>query len=140
MVKPFFLGFYLELDRYIGNTHHRVRLQDNPQTMTIGDQFMPMFHNEVTPRIRRHGMFTFNNQLVQFSCKFATLKDFKIFHEFNYFVSLRPISFGSICASLRVAEASIALLKYLRIFRSKSTASFGKRVELVISINSYFDS
>src|SRR6218665_3332275 len=48
------------------------------------------------------------------------------------------LSFGRIYASLRVTEACIALLKYARIFRSKSEASFGKQAELVISINSYY--
>src|SRR6218665_3067620 len=44
----------LELDRYIGNTHHRGRLWDNRnhrnhrQMMTIGDQSVPMFHDDVT--------------------------------------------------------------------------------------------
>src|SRR6218665_18871 len=43
-----------ELDRYIGNTHHRCRLWDNRyhrnnrQLMTIGDQSVPMFHNDIT--------------------------------------------------------------------------------------------
>src|SRR6218665_1818702 len=47
----------LELDRYIGNTHHRGRLWDNRnhrnnrQSMTIGDQSVPMFHDDVTLRI-----------------------------------------------------------------------------------------
>src|SRR6218665_3581672 len=44
----------VELDRYIGNTHHRGRLWDNwnhRQMMTIGDQSMPMFHDDVTHRI-----------------------------------------------------------------------------------------
>src|SRR6218665_2015428 len=41
----------LELDRYIGNTHHRGRLWDNRnhrQTMTIGDQSATTFHDDVT--------------------------------------------------------------------------------------------
>src|SRR6218665_720128 len=44
----------IELDRYIGNTHHRGRLWDNrnhrnhQQMMTIGDQSVPMFHDDVT--------------------------------------------------------------------------------------------
>jgi len=41
----------LELDRYIGNTHHRGRLWDNQnhrQMMTIGDQSVLMFHDDVT--------------------------------------------------------------------------------------------
>ena len=41
----------LELDRYIGNTHHRDRLWDNRnhrQMMTIGDQSVPIFHDDVT--------------------------------------------------------------------------------------------
>jgi len=41
----------LELDRYIGNIHHRGRLWDNRnhrQMMTIGDQSVPMFHDDVT--------------------------------------------------------------------------------------------
>src|SRR6218665_1420545 len=44
----------LELDRYIGTTHHRGRLWDNRnhrnhgQMMTIGDQSVPMFHDDVT--------------------------------------------------------------------------------------------
>ena len=41
----------IELDRYIGNTHHRGRLWDNRnhrQMMTIGDQSVPMFHDDVT--------------------------------------------------------------------------------------------
>ena len=44
----------VELDRYIGNTHHRGRLWDNRnhrkhrQMMTIGDQSVPMFHDDVT--------------------------------------------------------------------------------------------
>jgi len=44
----------LELDRYIGNTHHQGRLWDNRnhgnhrQMMTIGDQSVPMFHDDVT--------------------------------------------------------------------------------------------
>ena len=47
----------------------------------------------------------------------ATLKDFKIVHEFNYFVSLSAmISFGRICVSLRAAEVRIAPLKHPRIF------------------------
>src|SRR6218665_3943351 len=46
----------LELDRCIGNTHHRGRLWDNRnhrnnrQSMTIGDRSVPMFH-DVTHRI-----------------------------------------------------------------------------------------
>src|SRR6218665_3656558 len=48
------LAYILELDRYIGNTHHRGRLWDNRnhrnhwQMMTIGDQSVPMFHDDVT--------------------------------------------------------------------------------------------
>ena len=45
----------LELDRYIGNTHHRGRLWDNwnhRQMMTISDQSVPMFHDDVTHWIR----------------------------------------------------------------------------------------
>src|SRR6218665_286241 len=48
-----------ELDQYIGNTHHRCRLWDNRyhrnnrQLMTIGDQSVPMFHNDVTHRIHQ---------------------------------------------------------------------------------------
>ena len=41
----------VELDRYIGNTHHRGLLWDNRnhrQMMTISDQFVPMFHDDVT--------------------------------------------------------------------------------------------
>src|SRR6218665_219376 len=44
----------LKLDRYIGNTRHRGRLWDNRkhrnhrQMTTIGDQSVPMFHNDVT--------------------------------------------------------------------------------------------
>src|SRR6218665_1131039 len=41
----------VELDRYIGNTHHRGRLWDNRnhwQMMTIGDQSVPMFQDDVT--------------------------------------------------------------------------------------------
>jgi len=41
----------LELDRYIGNTHHRGRLWDNRnhrQMMTISDQSVPMFHDDIT--------------------------------------------------------------------------------------------
>src|SRR6218665_3392547 len=44
----------LELDPYIGNTHHRGRLWDNRnhrQIMTIGDQSVPMFHDDVTQSI-----------------------------------------------------------------------------------------
>src|SRR6218665_2459585 len=40
----------LELDRYIGNTHHQGRLSDNrnhQQMMTIGDQSVPMFHDDL---------------------------------------------------------------------------------------------
>src|SRR6218665_2537149 len=39
----------VELDRYIGNTHHRGRLWDNRnhrQMMTIGDQSVPMLLTE----------------------------------------------------------------------------------------------
>src|SRR6218665_701516 len=42
---------YVELDRCIGNTHHRGRLWDNRnnrQSMTIGDQSVLMFHDDVT--------------------------------------------------------------------------------------------
>jgi len=47
----------------------------------------------------------------------ATLKDFEIFDECNYFVYLSAmISFGHICASMMAAEARIALLEYPRIF------------------------
>src|SRR6218665_1363315 len=49
---PFFV---VELDRYIGNTHHRGRLWDNRnhrKMMTIGGQSVPMFHDDVTHRIR----------------------------------------------------------------------------------------
>src|SRR6218665_3270794 len=45
---------FLELDRYIGNTHHRGRLWDHRnhrQMMTIGNQSVPMFHGDVTHRI-----------------------------------------------------------------------------------------
>ena len=48
----------LELDRYIGNTHHRGRLWDNRnhrQTMTIGDESVPMFHDDVTHWINQAG-------------------------------------------------------------------------------------
>src|SRR6218665_128737 len=51
------LYLLLELDRYIGNTHHRGRLwnnrnhRNNRQSMTIGDQSVPMFHDDVTHRI-----------------------------------------------------------------------------------------
>jgi len=41
----------LELDRYIGNTHYRGRLWDSRnhlQMMTISDQSVPMFHDDVT--------------------------------------------------------------------------------------------
>ena len=44
----------VELDRYIGNTYHRGRSWDNRnhrnhrQMMTIGDQSVPMFHDDVT--------------------------------------------------------------------------------------------
>src|SRR6218665_4015023 len=44
--------FMVELDRYIANPHHRGRLWDNRyhrQMMTIGDQCVPMFHDDVTP-------------------------------------------------------------------------------------------
>jgi len=37
----------VELDRYIGNTHHRGRLWDHRQMMTIGDQSVPMFHDDL---------------------------------------------------------------------------------------------
>jgi len=46
----------LELDRYNGSTHNRGRLWDNQnnwQSMTIGDQFMPMFQDEDTHRLHR---------------------------------------------------------------------------------------
>src|SRR6218665_1308763 len=49
-----FKNFKLELDRYIGNTHHRGRLWDNRnhrQMMTIGNQAVPMFHDDVTHSI-----------------------------------------------------------------------------------------
>src|SRR6218665_3549463 len=52
-----FLIHVLELDRYIGNTHHRGRLWDNRnhrshrQMMTIGDQSVPMFHDDDTHSI-----------------------------------------------------------------------------------------
>src|SRR6218665_205559 len=54
IVCPLKLGHEIELDRYIGNTHHRGRLWDNRyhrkhrQMMTIGDQSVPMFHDDVT--------------------------------------------------------------------------------------------
>jgi len=43
--------YTLELDRYIGNTCHRGRWWDNRnhrKMMTIGDQSVPMFHDDVT--------------------------------------------------------------------------------------------
>src|SRR6218665_529874 len=49
----------IELDRYIGSTHTWGRLWDNwnhrknRQSMTIGDQFMPMFQDEDTYQIHR---------------------------------------------------------------------------------------
>ena len=45
---------WLELDRCIGSTHHRGRLWDNRnnrQSMTIGEQSMPIFHDDVTHQI-----------------------------------------------------------------------------------------
>src|SRR6218665_29807 len=45
------LVFIVELDRYIGNTHHRGRLWDkwnHRQMMTIVDKSMPMLHDDVT--------------------------------------------------------------------------------------------
>jgi len=48
----------VELDRYIGSTHNRGRLWDNRnnrQSMTIGDQTMPMFQDEDT--YRRHEIY-----------------------------------------------------------------------------------
>jgi len=49
-----FLVCKLELDRYIGSTHNRSRWWDNwnhrnnRQSITIGDQSMPMFQGEDT--------------------------------------------------------------------------------------------
>jgi len=48
------LVLVLELDRYIGNTHHLGRLWDNRnnrESTTIGDHSMPMFHDDITHRI-----------------------------------------------------------------------------------------
>src|SRR6218665_2084318 len=91
--------------------------------MTIGDQSVLMFHAEVTPRNRFFDWHELSHAcshpIANLFNLVATLKDFEIFHEFNYFVSLSAmVSFGSICACLRAAKARIALLKYPCIFKT----------------------
>jgi len=50
---------FLELDQYIGSTHNQGQLwvnrnhQNNRQSMTSGDQSMPMFQDEDTHRIHQ---------------------------------------------------------------------------------------
>src|SRR6218665_3991029 len=79
----------LELYRYIGNTHYRGRLWDNRnhrQMMTIGDQSMPMFYDDVTHRIHlAMGSIGHQCSTIQGSTRYLSLMTVQALREVSVF-------------------------------------------------------
>src|SRR6218665_652289 len=86
--------YELELDRYIGNTYHRGQLWDNRnhrQMMTIGDQFVPMFHDDVTYRIRiAMGSIGHPCRNIQGSARYMSLMTVQALREVSICDETRP--------------------------------------------------
>src|SRR6218665_3409817 len=84
----------LELDRYVGNTHHWGRLWDNRnhrQMMTIGDQSMPMFHDDVAQFIHlTMGSIGHPCRIIQGSARYMSLMTVQALREVSIQDEARP--------------------------------------------------
>src|SRR6218665_2488462 len=87
----------VELDRYIGNTHQRGRLWDNRnhrkhrQMMTIGDQSVPIFHDDFTHWIHlAMGSIGHPCRSIQGSARYMSLMTVQALREVSICDKARP--------------------------------------------------